>query len=345
MGPNRVTDRRGQASLSDDRPQSSRGPAVSSPAPRALVWLVAALVARPVLAQRSTKITRPEVAAISVTPSAARFYWSDCAEDCYGDAAWRAWTFSRATGDWGALGPRRTAPAIPRRQPVYEPGKIVRLDGAFGLVFVKSEARGPDFSVVSTADKRRYPLRPEVSAAERWRAVAEHRLALRDLGKEPPPLSTSITTWTTSGDAVWFGLQGHYTAPGGLLRFDRRTHQVEAIVDPIVSTATVVEMAASRAAVWVAADTNYGGMSRRGIGLVRYDRAARSWRRLSAQNSPLPDDDVLTLAATGDTVWVATRTGVAVLDDASGRWSVRHVRVSAAIDSVTESIAGSGYTD
>jgi hypothetical protein len=184
-----------------------------------------------------------------------------------------------------------------------------------------------------------------VSPAERWRAVAGHRLALRALAKEPPPLSTSITTWATSADAIWFGLQGHYTAPGGLLRFDRRTHQVEAVLDPVISTAAVVEMAASRAAVWVAADTNYGGMRRRGAGLLRYDRAARSWRRLTAQNSPLPDDDVLTIAATGDTVWVATRTGMAVLDDASGRWSVRHVRVAAAIDSVTESIPATGHTD
>ena len=316
----------------------------SHAAPRALLWLLAALVARPALAQRSTRVAPPEVAAISVTPLLARFYWADCGEDCF-DRSWRAWTFSRTTDTWGSLGPRPTAPTIPSKQPAYEPAKSVRLDGAFRLAYSRSDARGPVFSVVSTADKRRFSLRPAVSAAERWRAVADHRLAVRSLTKEPPHLSTAIRTWATSADAIWFGLQGHYTAPGGLLRFDRKTHRVEAIVDPMISTATVVEMAASRAAVWVAVDTNYGGMSRRGTGILRYDRAARSWRRLTAQNSPLPDDDVLTIAATGDTVWVATRTGVAVLDDASGRWSVRHARVAAAIDSVTESIPATGHTD
>ena len=89
----------------------------------------------------------------------------------------------------------------------------------------------------------------------------------------------------------------------------------------MIAGAILPQMAATRRAIWLRIEAPSGLGT--GRGLARFDRATRRFTRVTAGSSWLPDSDVVAIAASGDSLFVAMREALAVHDGASGRAEVR----------------------
>ncbi len=111
-----------------------------------------------------------------------------------------------------------------------------------------------------------------------------------------------FTDLLVTDDAVWCA-----TAEAGLLRFDRLTHQIQAITrEPgTIASNHLTSLALDRVGrLWVGTFET---------GVSRLDRDGAAWELVNAFDG-LPVDSVTTITVAGDTLWIGTRGGIALWD-------------------------------
>lgn len=186
---------------------------------------------------------------------------------------------------------------------------------------------------------RVYPIRPHLADADRWRAALE-----RDslTGREyvlwwdtPPALSTYVSAWSVAPQAIWFVCPSAGTGISALVRFDRVTHRRRTISNGPVASMRIDALAQTRRALWIAGHAEpSSGLSDSGV--YRLDFGTGTWSRFTADATDWPSGQVTALAASGDSVWVATAEGVGVFDEsrATGtvRWFAARMRISDSVD-------------
>ena len=250
--------------------------------------------------------------------------------------------FVRATGEWVRItGKARTTP----RHLPWELRDAVRVAPDFRLVGTPTPGHKPPgfmrFALVG-ADGRRYPVEADASASEAWEVGSRDPDFTYDFGVARPHAATYVTRWARSGDALWFSTYGGGEELCALLRFDLAARRFDvAVVDTLFESILARAMAATSSAVWLAG-TRYGSPEWE-AGLYSWDASRHVAVRYTAATSPLPGDMVLALAAAGDSLWISTTEGLALLDARTGRWDVRWFHETARIDTVA--VSGAGFTN
>lgn len=300
--------------------------------------LAASIIALVLVARTSAgQFVPPTVRSIQVGRDTVRFFARN--ED-YGGSETAVFGFVRATGEWVSLGwAERTTPQhLP-----WESRDAIRVAPGFRLVGTPTAGRKPPgfmrFALVSD-DGRRYQIEGDPSVADAWAAASRDPSFTYNFGVARPRASVDIERWARSGDALWFSSYGADELCA-LFRFDLATRRFDVFVDTLFQSILARAMAATSGAVWLAG-TRYGSRAPEG-GLYEWDAARHVASRFTAANSPLPSDMVLALAAAGDTLWMSTTEGLALLDTRTGKWNVRWFRATARIDTVA--VSGMGYTN
>lgn len=286
----------------------------------------------------AAQVEPPTVRSIQVGRDTIRFF---ARGEQYEGSEAAVFGFVRATGQWVRLewAERRT----PRHLP-WERRDAIRVAPGLRLVGSPTPGRQPPgflhFALVSD-DGRHYPVEAEVSTSDAWAVASHNPWLMYDFDVTRPRLAAYVRRWARGGDALWFATYGGGDELCGLLRFDLASHRFDAVIDTLFDNLDARAMAATSAAVWLAG-TRYGSEEPE-RGLYSWDAARRVATRFTDATSPLPGDEVLALAAAGDTLWVSTTEGLALLDTRTGRWDVRWFRATAAIDTVE--VPGAGYTN
>lgn len=180
------------------------------------------------------------------------------------------------------------------------------------------------FGLRTHGDTSVYPLVPRAST----RVLGMLQRAAKLETDQPPTMSEFISAWTTTEDAIWFGLGGGfpegYGAYGGLLRFDRTRRTVETIVHAGLADATVTGLAIGGDTLWVGTihPAEYGPVGSTGV--LCQDLRTKRWTTLDSAGAWLPDKVIQTLAAHEGAVYIATRDGLAAFDTRTSRWTVRY---------------------
>ena len=191
--------------------------------------------------------------------------------------------------------------------------------------------------VVRVAGKRNIPLRGvRVAAEQRWRRA-------RGLPATPPipdgdmryvkedwsPID--VMSFAVDSAAIWLGLYSPHEyeefALGGMLRIDRRTHEVVVIADTAVMHATIGQ---------IVADGKGGYLLRVDGAIARFDTATRRIRRLD-----VGVHDVQRFALANDTLFVAGTWAIAVADLRSGAVISRGFELKIVGDSAIHALADS----
>ena len=303
---------------------------------RRLAAFVFALLA---LARASAaQVEPPTVRSIQVGRDTIRFFART--EDYEGDEI-PVFGFVRATREWVRIGGR--ARTTPRHRP-WERRDAIRVAPGFRLVGTPTQGtKPPGFSrfALLSDDGQRYPVEADATPSDVWAVASRDLWFSSAFAVARPRVAAYVTRWARTGDALWFSTYGGGEELCALLRFDLATRRFDVAVDTLFESLLARAMAATSGAVWLAG-TRYGSQEPEG-GLYRWDGARHVATRLTAATSPLPGDTVLALAAAGDTLWVATTEGLALLDARTGRWDVRWFRATAGIDTVA--VSGMGYTN
>lgn len=279
----------------------------------------------------------PTVRSIQVGRDTIRFF---ARNEEYGGSETAVFGFVRATGEWVRLGwaERMT----PRHLP-WESRDAIRVAPGFRLAGTQVAGRKPPgftrFVLVSD-DGQRYAIERDPSLADAWAAASRDPSFTYNFGVARPRAAVDINRWARGGNALWFSSYGADELCA-LFRFDLATRRFEVVVDTLFESILARAMAATPRAVWLAG-TRYGSREPEG-GLYEWDAARHVAARFTTANSPLPSDTVLALAAAGDTLWVSTTEGLALLDTRTGKWNVRWFRATARIDTVA--VSGMGYTN
>jgi hypothetical protein len=196
--------------------------------------------------------------------------------------------------------------------------------------------RGPDwFPAFALHDARtghRYLIRPTLSTAERWRAALQRdSLTGREYvlwWDDPPTTTTYISSMTSSPDAFWFVCGSAGSGLSSIVRFDRATHRMTTLSGGAIASMAIAAVAQTHRALWIAGHADVGsGLTNSGV--YRFDLATLRWTRFAPDTTRWPAGQVTALAAVGDSLWVATESGVAVHNDAGGaddaRWFAVHL--------------------
>jgi HEAT repeat protein len=296
--------------------------------------LAALAFARPSAAQ----VAPPTVRSIQVGRDTIRFY---ARSEEYESDETPIFGFVRATHEWVRIGgPVRTTP---RHRP-WELRDAVRVAPGFRLVGRPTPGRKPPgFTRLALLgdDGKRYPVEADATPSEAWAVASRDPSFTSGFAVARPRVAAYVTRWARSGDALWFSTYGGGEELSALLRFDLAARRFDVALDTLFESLLARAMAATSGAVWLAG-TRYGSQEPEG-GLYSWDAARRVATRFTAATSPLPGDTVLALAAAGDTLWVATTEGLALLDARVGQWDVRWFRATAGIDTVA--VSGMGYTN
>ena len=249
--------------------------------------LIAATTAAP--AAVSPQVAAPAVTGIRVAHDTVSFF---AQTSPHGASEWRVARFAVRSRAWesGDRVVRAVPVTIPERA-----GDVVRL--ARGLTLT-SQHRSPlhgeffDYFVVGGQPVNRYPLRAAMPPLQRWRLLLSRDSAAILWRYDPPPICTSPGSWVVDAKAIWFGC-AEGGSLSGVLRFDRATHHTTMVTAPGVVSTSIVGVARTRRAVWVAgrADATSGLVD---SGLFRFDVAGGTWSRL--ERAPTA------IAATGDTL-------------------------------------------
>ena len=284
------------------------------------------------------QIAPPTVRSIQVGRDTVRFF---ARGEEYPGSETPAFGFVRATGQWVHIGGRDRM--TPRHLP-WELRHAIRV--APGLRLVGSLTPGqkpPGFSryALASEDGRRYPVEADASLSEAWAVASHEGSSMYDFSVARPRVSANITRWALGGDALWFSTYGGADELGALLRFDLPSRRFDVVLDTLFDKLNARAMAATSHAVWLAG-TRYEAWEPEG-GLYNHDAARRVTTLITAATSPLPSDTVLALAAAGDTLWISTTEGLALLDARTGRWDVRWFHAIATIDTIA--VSGMGYTN
>jgi hypothetical protein len=283
----------------------------------------------------------PHVVSIEIGARRVRVYWTDCmGEGCYTLSAAQVWELDRTSGAWTRTRDR----PMPRFRQVLNDSTAALVDG---MRLESSHAPGsvPQYVVDSAHGRAVWPLVADLSRAERWRVMRQDPAALLWFYSDVPTFNQDITAFAVSPDAFWFGGFGQHASPAAILRFDRASHATTALAAGPMAQTYALGLAVTHRALFFIGDTRLQWLHPKGIGLARYDFASGTWHRFTAAMSPLPDDDATAIAASGDSLFVATHDGIGIYDDATAKWTVRYFAVRAEVTSRREVIPGSGYTD
>lgn len=263
----------------------------------AYALVIASLAAGcPAVAARA-QTTPPPVVRIDVGRDTI---WFVADVDRDGDSALlrRRWALVRREGTW--LSVDRQAPPGPERIPSVLPERThpVALARGWRLAFARAQAdsgrqeRAGTFTLLPPA-----PDTGAIALTPGW-----------------------VSDWLLEDDSLWVTLSGDGAA-GSLGRVRLSTRRLEEWRDSALAGVLPQQLAATRRAIWIRLEDPSGnGVGR---GLARFDRAAQRLARLPAENSWLPDSDVVAIAAAGDSLLVATSEALAVHDLTSGRTDVR----------------------
>ena len=301
--------------------------------------LAASIIALLAVARVSAaQVEPPTVRSIQVGRDTIRFF---ARGEEYGGAENPVFGFVRATRQWVRIGGRERT--TPRHLP-WELRDAIRVAPGFRLVGSPKpgpKTRGFSSYALSGDDGRRYPVDADASPSAKWAVASHEGSAMYDFSVRQPRVSVNLTRWARSSDALWFSSYGGADELGALFRFDLASRRFDVVADTLLDKLNARTMAATSGAVWLAG-TRYESMEWE-RGLYCYDAVRHITTRLTTATAPLPGDTVLALAAAGDTLWVATTQGLALLDAGTGRWDVRWFRATATIDTIA--VSGMGYTN
>jgi len=282
----------------------------------------------------------PRVRSFEVSARGVRAYWTDCAGDeCYSLSKAHVWDLDRATGAWTAARDK----TLPKR-PNVDGDSIVPLRAGMRLVTHRKPSFAPTYTIDSAHGRTHWPLAAKLPLAERWRVARQDSAGLVWFYGGVPTLEQNITAFAAGRDAFWFGEFGQFAEPAEILRFDRKSHATTAFAEAPMAQTQAVALAVTGRALFFIGQWR-GWLDDAGIGLARYDLASHTWRRFTAADSPLPDDDADAIASSGDSVFVATHDGIAIYDDATGKWTVRFFATRAVVMAHKDVVPGSGSTD
>jgi hypothetical protein len=251
--------------------------------------------------------------------------------------------FNRTTRAWRRVsGPPRAGATNTNQQECLESGDSLIVAPGVRLVARESIVDGAILSLRHAGSARDIP----VKIADRLRPKPRPRSPDDDPDRaEATEFSPYIASWLRDGDLIWLGLYGSETNPGnylgGLLRYSLRTRALTSFAPMELREVLIPSMAVAGGTLWMATQRRqfdeYGPDEHPGVGLVQLRRDG-SFRAYSADSTPLPSDRVEALGGVGDTLWVVTRAGVAVLDTRTMGWDRRFFRDVFTLDSVYVSL-------
>jgi hypothetical protein len=312
---------------------------------RVVVILGAAGIVAPVAA---AQVEPPLAVHIRIAPDNVSFYFVDSfpgdrtglprTKDLYARVERRVAAFVRTNRRWrdGDDHPVLTVTSPDRYQ------HSVSIAPGWSLIGDRRWPRTDWYDRFALRDQRSgrvYPIQPRLTAAERWRAAIERdSLTVSEYvlwSDTPPDLATYVSAWSVSPEAFWFACPSAGSGISALVRFDRATHRMRTISDGPVTSMEIDAFAQTRRTLWLAGHAGRGdNLSNSGV--YRLDLATGTWTRFSAGAPDWPPGQVTALAASGDSVWVATTEGVGVFDDKRARGSVRyfaaHMTISDSVD-------------
>ncbi len=161
-----------------------------------------------------------------------------------------------------------------------------------------------------------------VGAAERRASRRKLLLAPQDtLAKAPSPAAALLTAVETAGSSLWLGVgwqDAQRRGVGAVVRHDLSTG-VSRVFRPVaLETGSVVRLAVTPDAVWIALDPP-GGDTTRGTRLLRFDPVSEETADMTAQLAPRTAR-ITALATRSDTIWVAAGDVVARTTETGKTW-------------------------
>jgi hypothetical protein len=162
-----------------------------------------------------------------------------------------------------------------------------------------------------------------------------------DTASEIGDYATDISTWTASGDTIWFGT---WAGPsyvrnlavldrnpparwkGALLQYDAASAMVTPILDERLEEHVVTSIVRDGDWLWIGTDRRdyLTPRARAESGLLAYRPSDRQWRQFLSGYSPLPGNAIGSMTAVGDLLAILTDSGAAVLRTTDESWSVHH---------------------
>lgn len=259
--------------------------------------------------------------------------------------------YVRATGEWVRAGPR--ADLDRGSGPPHEPARDT-VEVATGVTLIRRGYETGAGDLVVLADGAVVPVPAEVPPEVKKRLVApilERSHPRPDLEEAAAtfPVERSVSAWTADDSTVWLGRAGMWTEGtgglGGIVRVDRRDGRVESYWTEHLMDATVTGLALAGDRLWIGTlhPGEYG--PRGSTAVLRLDPETGAWDRLTPAGSALPSSLVWGLAGARDTVWIATDSGLAVVDAASGEWQVRSLVPELEGDSVVFALRSGAAPD
>ena len=312
---------------------------------RLVIFLGAAVAAAPVAA---AQVEPPRSIHIRIAADTVSFYAVDSSpgdrtglprsHDLYARVERRVAEFVRTNRRWrNGDGHGVLTVTIPDR---YQ--RAVRIAPGWSLIGEGRWQLTDWFASFALRDERGghvYQVQPLLSHAERWRGALERdSLTGREYAlwwDTPPMLSTSVKAWSVSPQAFWLACPSAGTGISAIVRFDRTTHRMRTISDGPVTSMEIDAFAQTRRTLWVAGHADRAaGLTNSGV--YRLDLATGAWSRFAVGAPDWPSGQVTSLAASGDSVWVATSDGVGVFDEARARGTVRwfaaHMTIADSVD-------------
>jgi hypothetical protein len=262
-----------------------------------------------------------------------------------------SYAFVRSTGEWLRTGPRLDLERGP--DPMDATLRFEPVEAAPGLRLVHLPNHLTHFHVVQTEAGATHYLPREIPPArkrELVEAVYWYRGDVDDDEVRGFPVESAVSAWAVDGGTLWLGRAGGWTEMtgglGGLVQVDRSSLEMQSVWTEHLASATVTGLAFAAGDLWVGTahpgEYGPGGWT----GLLRHDPRSGRWVRLTPDDSPLPDLLIWDLAAAGDSVWLATPTGLAVVDARTGVWDVRRFLPVLGADSlIFELVDGLPATD